>query len=183
MLFILWRSISKQNFMVPRWLLKVLHPPKKFERPPFWNGWRYGIKKYAVEVTFSGMTFLLNCIKIYQLVQKLLRGGYIDRQTGDLISLTFLFMESRIKRYSLFSCYVWVWNLVPLVKTRTQIEDVWKQNAEKGLDLRGMKWHVSLETCIMRFSITCIMRFSITCIHHQVLLRWGNQGVWDLLDM
>jgi hypothetical protein len=20
-----------------------LHPPQKFERPPFWNGWSYGI--------------------------------------------------------------------------------------------------------------------------------------------
>jgi hypothetical protein len=45
------------------------------------------------------MTFLLNFIKIYQLVQKLLGGGgeaHIDRQTGDLISLIFLFKESRL---------------------------------------------------------------------------------------
>jgi hypothetical protein len=39
---------------------------------------------------------LLNFIKIYQLVQKLLGGGHTDRQTDcDLISLTFLFKESR----------------------------------------------------------------------------------------
>jgi hypothetical protein len=27
-----------QNLMVPRWLVQVLHPPQKYERPPFWNG-------------------------------------------------------------------------------------------------------------------------------------------------
>jgi hypothetical protein len=37
-------DISMQNFMVPRWLVQVLHPPQKFEHAPFWNGWRYGIK-------------------------------------------------------------------------------------------------------------------------------------------
>jgi hypothetical protein len=43
------------------------------------------------------MTSLLNFIKIYQLVQKLLRGDtQTDRQDGDLISLTFLFKESRL---------------------------------------------------------------------------------------
>jgi hypothetical protein len=78
-LFILLRSISIQNFMVLRWLVQVLHPPQKFERPPFWNSWRYGIKKYGVEVTFNGVTSLLNFIKIYQLVQKLLGGTH--RQT------------------------------------------------------------------------------------------------------
>jgi hypothetical protein len=78
-LFILWRCISVQNVMVPRWLVQVLHLPQKFERPSFWNGWRYGIKKYGVEVTFNGMTSLLNFIKIYGLVQKLLGGTH--RQT------------------------------------------------------------------------------------------------------
>jgi hypothetical protein len=45
------------------------------------------------------MTSLLNFIKIYQLVQKLLGGKHrqTDRQTGDLISLTLLFKESRLK--------------------------------------------------------------------------------------
>jgi hypothetical protein len=62
--------------------MQVLHPPQKFERPPFWNGWRHGIKKYGVEVTFNGMTPLPNFIKIYQLVQKLLGGAHRrkDRQ-------------------------------------------------------------------------------------------------------
>jgi hypothetical protein len=36
-LFILWRSISVQNLMVPPWLVQVLHPPHKFKRPIFWN--------------------------------------------------------------------------------------------------------------------------------------------------
>jgi hypothetical protein len=96
-LFILWRSLCIQNFMAPRWLVQVLHPPQKFERSPSWNAWRYGIKKYDVEVTFNGMTFLLNFIKIYQFVQMLLWGTHTDRQAGDLISLTFLFKESRLK--------------------------------------------------------------------------------------
>jgi hypothetical protein len=51
------KIISIQNFMVPRWPVQVLYPPQNFERPPFWNGWRF----------------------------------------GDLISLTFLFEESRLK--------------------------------------------------------------------------------------
>jgi hypothetical protein len=45
------------------------------------------------------MISLLNFIKLYQLVQKLLGGTdrQTDRQTGDLTSLTFLFQESRLK--------------------------------------------------------------------------------------
>jgi hypothetical protein len=82
-LFILWRSISIQNFMVSRWLVQVLHPPQKFESPPFWNGWSYGIKKHGIEVTFNGVTSLLNFMKIYELVQTLLGGTdrRTDRQT------------------------------------------------------------------------------------------------------
>jgi hypothetical protein len=57
------------------------------------------MKKYGFEVTFNGMTSLLNFIKIYQLVQKLFGGTHrqTDRQTGELISLNFLFEESRLK--------------------------------------------------------------------------------------
>jgi hypothetical protein len=68
------------KFHDPRWLVQVLHLPQKFERPPFCNGWRCWIEKYGVEVTFSGMTSLLNLIKIYQFDQKLLGG---DTQTAD----------------------------------------------------------------------------------------------------
>jgi hypothetical protein len=53
---------------------------------------------YGVEVTFNGMTSLLNFIIIYQLVQKLLGGTH--RQTDDLINITFLFKESRLKSRS-----------------------------------------------------------------------------------
>jgi hypothetical protein len=42
------------------------------------------------------MISLLKFIKIYQLVQKLLGRTQTDRQTGDLISLTFLFKEIRL---------------------------------------------------------------------------------------
>jgi hypothetical protein len=37
-LFILWRSISIQIFIVPCWLVQILYPPQKSERLPFWNG-------------------------------------------------------------------------------------------------------------------------------------------------
>jgi hypothetical protein len=47
------------------WCKFCIHQ-QKFERPPFRNGWKYGIQKY-VEVTFNVMTSLLNFIKIYQL--------------------------------------------------------------------------------------------------------------------
>jgi hypothetical protein len=50
------------------------------------------------------MTSLPNFIKIYQLCSKVIGGGggtqtdrQTDRETGDLISLTFLFKESRLK--------------------------------------------------------------------------------------
>jgi hypothetical protein len=49
-----------------------------FKSPPFLNAWRYGIKMYGVEVAFNDITFVLNFIKIYQLVKKLLGGT--DRQ-------------------------------------------------------------------------------------------------------
>jgi hypothetical protein len=62
-MFILWRSIRIQNFMALRWLVQVLHPPQKFERPPFCNGCSCGIKNYCVGVTFNCMTFLLTFIK------------------------------------------------------------------------------------------------------------------------
>jgi hypothetical protein len=49
----------------------------------------YGIKKYGVEVTFNGMTSLLNFIKIYQFVQKLLGDTHTqtDGQTDRLVIL------------------------------------------------------------------------------------------------
>jgi hypothetical protein len=51
---------------------------------------------YGIEVTFNGMTSLLNFIKIHQLVQKLIVGGR-HRQDDDLISL--LFSLGRKVRY------------------------------------------------------------------------------------
>jgi hypothetical protein len=89
-LLILWKSNNMQNFMASRWLTKVLHPPQKFKRPPFWNSWNYGIGNYGFEFIFNGMTSLQNFINIYQLVQVLVE-GQTHRQDGDLISLHFFF--------------------------------------------------------------------------------------------
>jgi hypothetical protein len=62
--FNLRRSVSIQNFMVPFLLVQVLHPSQKSECLPSWNnGWSYGIEKYVVEITFNGMTSLLNFMK------------------------------------------------------------------------------------------------------------------------
>jgi hypothetical protein len=57
-----FKDLSAHNSMVPRWLVQFLHPPQKFERPPFCNGWSYGIKTYGVEATFNSMISLLNFI-------------------------------------------------------------------------------------------------------------------------
>jgi hypothetical protein len=50
------------------------------------NGSSYGTKNYNSDATFSGLTSLLNFIKINQLVEKLI-GRQIHRQEGDLINL------------------------------------------------------------------------------------------------
>jgi hypothetical protein len=62
-----------------------LLPPQEFERPIFWNRWRYRIKNVGVEVIFNGMTSLLNFMKIYQLVQNVLVGGQTDGYTDKLV--------------------------------------------------------------------------------------------------
>jgi hypothetical protein len=42
----------------------TLHPPQKFERQPFWNGWTCGVK-YGVVVAYTEFH------KMYRLVQEL----------------------------------------------------------------------------------------------------------------
>jgi hypothetical protein len=60
--------------------------------PPFWNGLSYSIQNYGVVVTFYGITSLLNFIKLYLFVQKLI---VVVRQRHDngLISLHFPFRK------------------------------------------------------------------------------------------
>jgi hypothetical protein len=61
-----------------------------FEHLPFRNGYSYSIKNYGIDVTFNDMTSLLNFIKIFQLVQKLMWGT--DRHTDRMvISLAYIF--------------------------------------------------------------------------------------------
>jgi hypothetical protein len=57
--------------------------------------------KYGIEVTFSGMTSLLNFIISTNLF-KSCKGG-THRQYDDLINLTFLFKESTLKRSLIFT--------------------------------------------------------------------------------
>jgi hypothetical protein len=73
------------NVIVQAWLVQVLHPPQKFETSQFKNGWKYIIKNYGVEVIFNGVICLLNIMKIYHLIQKLL---VEDKQTNRLVKLS-----------------------------------------------------------------------------------------------
>jgi hypothetical protein len=79
-LLILWRYFRKQHFMIPRWLVQVLYPLQKFERSLLWNGFRYMISKYEVEVALSGMIYVLNFINIYQ--YEAIKG---DTRTGNMV--------------------------------------------------------------------------------------------------
>jgi hypothetical protein len=72
--------------MVSRLLVQYLHPPQKSERPPFCNGCSYGIKNYSFEAIFNCMTYVLNVIKIYELLQNLLG---VRRRYRTVISLTY----------------------------------------------------------------------------------------------
>jgi hypothetical protein len=58
------KIISTLTSMVPRWLVPVLNPSHTSEHQPFWNGWMYGIENLCVEVTFNGITSLLNSLLI-----------------------------------------------------------------------------------------------------------------------
>jgi hypothetical protein len=73
-----------ENFIVSRLLVQVFHPSQDFERSPFLNG---------RSSPLVAVTFLLNLIKICQLVRKLLRGHTDGQTVGDLISLIFLFLR------------------------------------------------------------------------------------------
>jgi hypothetical protein len=87
-------------FVVQRWLLQALNPPQKFERPPFWNSCRHGIKKNAVDVTFCEFHNNLN---------KWFRSYYGGTQTDrkhDIISLSFFFKENRLKMMNSHSTFL-----------------------------------------------------------------------------
>jgi hypothetical protein len=58
--------------------MTVFHPPQKLNVNHFGIVEAMGFKNYGIEVIFNGMTLVLNFIKIYELVQKLIGG---ERQT------------------------------------------------------------------------------------------------------
>jgi hypothetical protein len=65
--------VTRQPFMLWPWLVQVCSHLRSLNVHHFENGWSY-------EVTVNVMTSLLNVMKIYQLVQKLLAGStLIDR--------------------------------------------------------------------------------------------------------
>jgi hypothetical protein len=68
--------------MILRWLEEVLHPPQKFERPPFWCGWSYDIKNYGFEITFKGIISARNFVKNLPVGSEVDRGVQTHRQTG-----------------------------------------------------------------------------------------------------
>jgi hypothetical protein len=61
-------------FMAPHCLVQVFHTSSEVWTLPFWNIWSYRIKEYGIAIKFNDMISLLNFMKIYQLVQKLLVG-------------------------------------------------------------------------------------------------------------
>jgi hypothetical protein len=70
--FFLRRSKRIENFMLQHLLVQILHPPKKFECPPFFNCGSHETEKWhGIEVTLNNIISLLNFIEVYQLVQKL----------------------------------------------------------------------------------------------------------------
>jgi len=81
--------------------VQVLHPPQEFERPPFWNGWSYGIKVWH-RGHFHWHNPLLNFIKS-PIGLKVIRDTQTDRQNGDIISLAFLLTEVMLK-----ICKMWL---------------------------------------------------------------------------
>jgi hypothetical protein len=56
-------SVYKISWSHVDWCKFCIHL-RNLKWPPFWNGCRYRIEKYGVEVTFNGMTSQLNFIKI-----------------------------------------------------------------------------------------------------------------------
>jgi hypothetical protein len=66
----------------------------KFEFPAFWNGCSCGIKNCCAEVTYSGMTSLLNFIKIYQLVEKLMGGDRCTDTHTDRMVMSLAYILS-----------------------------------------------------------------------------------------
>jgi hypothetical protein len=96
-------SFSQKNGLNKSFLsfeVQVLQAPQKFEHPPFWNGLSYGVKSITLRLFLMAWPTKwisqknTNCFKF-------IKGGHtgrlMDRQHNDLISLTFLFEESRLK--------------------------------------------------------------------------------------
>jgi hypothetical protein len=48
-----YKISSKSTNQFKRYQGVYLHLPQKFKRPPLWNGCRYGIRKYGMEVNLN----------------------------------------------------------------------------------------------------------------------------------
>jgi hypothetical protein len=80
-------------------------------------------------------------------------------------SLLLLKNVKNIQNYN-FTCFILVWNLVSLIKGRTQIEGV-PECLQEYLDLRGIQWQEAEENCTVS---------AIICTFHLTLLGLSNQG-------
>jgi hypothetical protein len=81
--------------------VQILHPPQKSEVRHFGT---VKAKEYDADVTLKGMAYLLTFMKNLTTVSKVISWGHTDRQYGDLISLSFLFKESRLRSSLLRTC-------------------------------------------------------------------------------
>jgi hypothetical protein len=75
-------------------MVKVFHPPQKFERPPFWNGLSYGIKVWHLG-HLQWHHFTTKFHDNHQVGLKVIRETC--RQPGDLTSQYPFLNEYRLK--------------------------------------------------------------------------------------
>jgi hypothetical protein len=62
MLFILWRSVSIQNSMVPSWSVQVLHP-RQYENPTI-AIFKIPLKKIIIQIKLVGTSMIVHCTSL-----------------------------------------------------------------------------------------------------------------------
>jgi hypothetical protein len=85
-------------------LVQILHPPHKSECLPFWNGWRHGSESLVSRSPSMTWPHPTEFHKDRLISSKIIGGGGY-RQNSDLISLTFLFKDNRLKTEHIKYCF------------------------------------------------------------------------------